>query len=53
MVLGGASRQLVIFTVDDWDGQRVIMLPDFVNKVEHVEFLPQTFDSGANQVGTC
>lgn len=50
MVLGGASRQLVIFTVDDWDGQRVVQLPDFVSKVEHVEFLPQTFDSGANQI---
>ncbi|XP_034246592.1 dynein heavy chain, cytoplasmic-like isoform X2 [Thrips palmi] len=50
MVLGGASRQLVIFTVDDWDCQRVILLPDYVSKVEHLEFLPQAFDSGANQI---
>ncbi|XP_034245969.1 TBC1 domain family member 31 isoform X2 [Thrips palmi] len=50
MVLGGASRQLVIFTVEDWDCQRVILLPDYVSKVEHLEFLPQAFDSGANQI---
>lgn len=50
MVLGGASRQLVIFAVDDWDAQRVVMLPEYVTRVEHVEFLPQSFDSGANQV---
>ena len=50
MVLGGASRQMVIFTVDDWNAQRVIELPQFVSGVEHVEFLPQSFDSGANKV---
>lgn len=50
MVVGGSSRQLVIFTVDDWDAQRVVTLPDIVSSVIHIEFLSQPFDSGANQV---
>lgn len=50
LVLGGTSRELVIFTVDDWNTQRVLRLPEDVTNVLHVEFLPQSFDSGANQV---
>lgn len=50
MVIGGASKQMVMFTVDDWNAQRIIQLPDFVSGVQHVEFLPQPFDSGANKV---
>lgn len=50
MVLGGVSQQLVIFAVDDWDAQEVLRLPDYVSEVKHLEFLPQAFDSGANQI---
>ncbi|KAK3924954.1 TBC1 domain family member 31 [Frankliniella fusca] len=50
MVLGGVSKHLVVFTVDDWDAQVVVKLPDYVSGVAHLEFLPQAFDSGANQI---
>jgi hypothetical protein len=50
MVIGGHSPLLVVFCLDAWRVKKVIQLPEDVSGVQHIEFIPQLFDAGANKV---
>lgn len=50
MVIGGHSPLLVVFCLDSWRVKKIIRLPEYVSGVQHIEFLPQLFDGGANKV---
>jgi hypothetical protein len=50
MVIGGCSPVLVVFCLDTWCVKKVIKLPEDVSGVQHMEFVPQMFDAGANRV---
>jgi len=39
-----------VFCLDDWCVKKVIKLPEYVSGVQHIEFIPQLFDAGANKV---
>jgi hypothetical protein len=53
MVIGGHSPLLVLFCLDAWCVKKVIQLPENVSGVQHIEFIPQLFDAGANKVSVC
>jgi hypothetical protein len=50
MVIGGHSPVLAVFCLDTWIVKRVMKLPKDVSGVQHIEFVPQPFDAGANKV---
>ena len=47
---GGRSRFLHLWTLDTRNLLRIIELPKKVTTVKQLEFLPDSFDAGANQV---
>lgn len=51
MVLGGQSATLAVFLLDDWALQKLIALPDRCKGIKQLEFVPRSFDGGANKVG--
>lgn len=52
MVGGGRSRHLHVWALDTHKLLRIIELPSKVTQVKQLEFLPDSFDGGANQVCT-
>lgn len=47
---GGRSRFLYAWSVESHGLQRIIELPSKIKAVKQLEFLPDSFDGGANQV---
>ena len=52
MVAGGRSRHLHVWALDTKQMLRILQLPNKVASVKQLEFLPDSFDGGANQVRT-
>ena len=50
LVGGGRSRFIHVWALDTHKLQQVIELPSKVTSVKQLEFLPDGFDGGANQV---
>ena len=50
LVAGGCSRNLYVWTLETRQLLRVVQMPKKVTAVKHLEFLPDSFDGGANQV---
>lgn len=50
LVAGGRSRFLHVWALDSKKLVRILQLPAKVSAVKHLEFLPDSFDGGANQV---
>ncbi|KAG8240239.1 hypothetical protein J437_LFUL004699, partial [Ladona fulva] len=50
MVIGGKSHSLVVFSLDTWTAEKIIELPAEICGIKHLQFLPQPFDGGSNNV---
>lgn len=53
MAVAGQSATISIFSVDTWNLLKIFTLHDACHGVKHIEFIPQLFDGGANQVNVC
>ncbi|NWW81661.1 TBC31 protein, partial [Climacteris rufus] len=50
LVAGGKSNHLHLWCLESKRLLRIIQMPEKVRAVRHLEFLPDTFDGGSNQV---
>ena len=52
LVGGGKSRMLHMWNLETKKLIKILQLPAKVTMVKQLEFLPESFDGGANQVGS-
>lgn len=50
LVAGGKSNHLHLWCLESKQLLRIIQMPTKVRAVRHLEFLPDSFDGGSNQV---
>ncbi|XP_066139355.1 TBC1 domain family member 31 [Euwallacea fornicatus] len=50
MVISGFLPILAMFQLDVWKLLKLISLPDHINSVKQIQFIPQNFDAGCNKL---
>lgn len=50
MAVSGYLPVIAIFQLDIWKLLKIINLPDYINTVKQIQFIPQNFDGGCNKL---